>query len=110
MRARGVPGLWVPSARVFHYTMNERLERAFLRDYFLALGQAQARTGSGFLGKVATLGWPLVTSLTFTALGSAYAVASKVLGRLHHPKSVGCDLRVHQVRGASMEHRARRRR
>jgi glycosyltransferase involved in cell wall biosynthesis len=103
MRARGVGGLWVPTASVIHFTMNDRLQLDYLRSYFLALGQAQARIGSGVLGRIARLPWQPLGSISFATLAALYRGALKLLEALDHPKSIGYDLRLQQIRGAAME-------
>jgi glycosyltransferase involved in cell wall biosynthesis len=106
LRERGVGGLWVPTASVLHFTMNDRLQLDYLRSYFLALGQAQARIGSGVLGRIARLPWRSLGSISFATLAALYRGALKLLEALDHPKSIGYDLRLQQIRGAAMESRA----
>ena len=103
MRARGVGGFWVPTATVLHCTMNDRLQPDYLRRYFLALGQAQARIGSGVLGRIARFPWRPVSSMSFVALTALYGVVLKLFDMLDHPKSIGYELRLQQIRGAAME-------
>ena len=70
---------------------------------FLALGQAQARIGSGVLGRIARLPWQPLGSISFATLAALYRGALKLLEALDHPKSIGYDLRLQQIRGAAME-------
>jgi hypothetical protein len=106
MRAEGVGGLWVPTASVIHYTMNDRLQLDYLRSYFLGLGQTQARIGSGVLGRIARLRWRAFGSISFATLAALYRGARRLFEALDHPKSIGYDLRLQQIRGAAMESQA----
>jgi len=106
MRAQGLSGRWVPTASAIHFTMNDRLQLDYLRSYFLGLGQTQARIGSGVLGRIARLRWRPLGSISFATLAALYRGARKLFEALDHPKSIGYDLRLQQIRGAAMESQA----
>jgi glycosyltransferase involved in cell wall biosynthesis len=45
MTAAGIPGVWVPSAKVRHYVPAQRMELAYLKRFYAGLGQSMVRMG-----------------------------------------------------------------
>ncbi len=78
LRARGVAGVWVPSAAVRHFTPADRLTARYVWRFFVGLGQTEART-AGYPDGPRLFGAP--RHLYRAAAGSLVAAAVRACRR-----------------------------